>query len=317
MGKLKKRLSGVRYLPILSIPAICLIALLLSGCSYRKTGTGGKVYQLFFLNKDITTIQTTDYYTDTTGVYPTAAELLDKLAQPASEVGYFCPVNGFEVEDISYRDEILTLDLSEEYPEQDKIHELLVRAAIVNTLSQISGVSGIEFTVAGEPFTDEDGHQPGVMNAQQFIYSSEGELTEYEKRRLTLYFANRTGDGLIAAEREVVHDSKVSLERLTTELLLAGPEEGEGYPTLNPETRILSVTLRDRICYLNLDQSFSEGQTNVTPYTAFYSLVNTLTSLPEIDRVRIQVNGDSAVSFMEVLPLDQTYEFNETLVRTE
>ena len=41
------------------------------------------------------------------------------------------------------------------------------------------------------------------------------------------------------------------------EQLIAGPGSSEFYPTVNPETRINNVTVKDGICYVNLNESVS------------------------------------------------------------
>ena len=55
---------------------------------------------------------------------------------------------------------------------------------------------------------------------------------------------------------DVRYSSNVSKEKLIVEKLIQGPSGTEAYPTINPNTNLLSVTTKDGICYVNFDSTF-------------------------------------------------------------
>lgn len=155
---------------------------------------------------------------------------------PADKLQYRAPLSGnVQLLSESITEEQLLLDFCEEYYRQPVTTEVLTRAAIVRTLSQIDGVAHISFQVKEEPLTDTYGNVIGVMNADMFIDNDGNEINTYEKAKLLLYFANEDGTRLCAVKRNVVYSSNISMERLVVEQLLLGPQKNEaGYAVLNP-----------------------------------------------------------------------------------
>ena len=110
------------------------------------------------------------------------------------------------------------------------------------------------------------------------------------------------------------YNSNISLERLAAEQLILGPTL-QGYsPVVSDQTRVLNVTVKDNICYLNLDEGFLLQLGNVRPEVKLYAFVNTLTELNAVNRVQILINGEGAPLPGEGLSLDNVYERNLDIV---
>lgn len=295
------------------LTALLVLALSACGTGGKSAGKGGNVYRVYYINKADTTICPVEYRTDTTDAQLLSDELIEQLCAPTNEVGYFTPVNGFTVMEDRLQEEVLTLDLSDGYFTLEPTHEILVRAAIVSTLCQIDGVEEVCFLVGGEELLGPDREPIGPMNEKRFIFNSGNELEDYERIRLHLYFASETGDRLVDTYRTIVYNSNVSIERVVTEAVLKGPISSGVYPTLNADTKLLSVTTRDGVCYVNVDNSFLIQPYRVTPQVALYSLVNSLTELPSVNKVQISVDGQVGREFMEAMDLSAVYSRNDAL----
>ena len=163
-----------------------------------------------------------------------------------------------------------------------KTTEVLTRAAVVRSLTQIPEVEYVMITIAGEPLMDMAGNPLGIMTADMFVDNEGEQMNSYEKVTIRLYFANETGDGLIPINRELLHNidvSNISMEKLVVEQLIAGPANDESYPTINPDTKLLGVTVKDGICYVNLDSTFLTPVNQVTSDVTIYSITNSLVEL--------------------------------------
>lgn len=293
------------------ITGVCLMC----ACGKKNQETG-KLYHIYSLNKEETAITSHDYRTETTDQEALLQELLEQLSMPADKLQYRAPLSGnVQLLSESITEEQLLLDFSEEYYRQPVTTEVLTRAAIVRTLSQIDGVAHISFLVKEEPLVDTYGNVIGVMNADMFIDNDGNEINTYEKARLLLYFANEDGTKLRAVTRNVVYSSNISMERLVVEQLLSGPQKNEnGYAVLNPSTTIQSVTVKDGTCYVNLDASFWTKSYNVSSDVMIYSIVNSLTELSSVNRVQIAIDTEGAVDLKDNASLQPSYERNLDIV---
>lgn len=238
------------------------------------------------------------------------------LSEPASKNEYTAPVgSAFSLLKSELSDGVLHLDFSEEYKAQESTDEILKRAAIVRTLTQSDKISGLSFTVEGEPLSDKNGVPLGVMSGDQFILNAGREINAYERSTVTLYFADEDGTGLKEVKRTVVYSGNISLDRVVMDELIKGVSEGEDvYPCINPATKVLSTTVNDLVCYVNLDSSFLTQYYTVRPEVTIYSIVDSLVQLPNINKVMISVDGDSSVTFLENISLSAPFERNLDII---
>ena len=188
----------------------------------------------------------------------------------------------------------------------------------MRSLTEIPGVTYVMITVGGEPLTDLAGNALGIMTADMFVDNEGEQMNSYEKVTICLYFANESGDSLIPINRELVHNidvSNISMEKLIVEQLIAGPAKDESYPTINPQTKLLGVTVKDGICYVNLDSSFLTPVNNVTSDVTIYSIANSLVELSNVNKVQISIDGKKDIKFRDKYNLTTIFERNLQLVQ--
>lgn len=214
------------------------------------------------------------------------------------------------LESFSLSDGRLTLRFGEGYKNLSPTSEVLTRAAIVRTLCQIEEIEYVSFMVDGAALLNAGGTPVGVMTADQFVDNEGQEINAYEKASMTLYFATEDGEHLKAYTKEKYYNSNISMEKLVVEQIIAGPGEGMGNPTVNPEVKIISVAVRDRVCYVNLSEEFLTQIYNVSAEVTIYSLVNSLVELNNINKVQISINGENQLMFRETMDLSTTFERN-------
>ncbi len=241
-------------------------------------------------------------------------ELIKCLSTMPDKLEYKAPLAmGFQVLDMKLEDGKILLNVDEAYSKMPATTEVLVRAAIVRTLTQLENVKYVGITVAGNQLYDNAGELISWMNAEQFINNDGNEINTYELIRVKLYFANESGDKLIEAFREKHYSTNTPLERFVVEELIAGPSGQVAglYPVINPETKIVNVMTKDGICYVNLDSTFLTVVNNVSTEVAIYSIVNSLIELSNVNKVQILINGEMPSTFNT-----STFERNLDLVTT-
>lgn len=293
---------------VILIMGLCLC----TACANRSAGREGTAYQIYYVSNDETKIVEREYMSQTTDTELLFEEVLGQLATIPEKVEYETPLaSEISVRGHTLDNGLLTLDFDESYKNLYGIREILVRASIVRTMTQLPGVERVTFTVGGEQLTDRTGTAVGIMTADTFIENAGNEINAYEKVNLRLYFANETGDRLVEENRRnVVYNSNISLEKLVLEKLVEGPMAEGAYPTINPTTKIISVTVQDGTCYVNLNNDFLSQPYNVASDVTIYSITNSLVELPNVNRVQISINGETNLSYRENMSLNTLFERN-------
>ncbi len=286
--------------------------LLLTACGNRQQEQEGTAYKIYYVNNEETKIVEREYVSGTTDGRLLMEELLEQLTHISEKMDYEMLLGKeISVEGHTLDNGLLTLDFGESYHNLKGTREILVRASIVRTLTQIPDVERMAFTVRGEQLTDAAGAAVGVMAADTFIENAGNEINAYEKVDLKLYFANETGDSLVEENRRnVVYNSNISLEKLVVEKLVEGPTTEGAYPTVNPTTKIVSVNVKDGTCYVDLNNDFLSQPYNVASDVTIYSITNSLVELSNVNRVQISVNGESNISYRENMSLNNVFERN-------
>ena len=301
------------------LTVLILMALVVSvmACG-NKPVVSGTVYKIYYVNKEETKIFSSEYDSETKDTEALLGELLEQLGTAGERMEYIAPLDGdFELLGYTLDNGQLTLDFDEQYKKMDVIREVLVRAAIVRTLTQIPGIDYVAFTIHGEMLTNDTGVAVGTMAADTFIDNAGNEINAYEKVNLRLYFANETGDGLVEENRRnVVYSSNISLEKLVVEQLLKGPMAQGAFPTINPMTKILSVNIKDGVCYVNFNEEFLNQPYNVSTDVTIYSITNSLVELPNVNKVQISVSGETDILYRENVSLNNVFERNLDLITT-
>ncbi len=290
------------------------IPLLMAGCR-KQQQVDESGYRIWYINQDETCLKYENKELQSKNEEGLLREMMEVMRETPTD-DELKPVIPEDVEllDFDFEHNQLYLDFSPEYKKMPKVYEVLCRAAIVRTLGQIDGVEYVDFQVNGEPLTDLEGKEIGLMNEDQFIENAGEEINAYKTADLTLYFANKAGDKLVGQRVAMEYNSNISLEKLIVEQLIAGPPFEGAYPTIPSETKLLNISIKDNICYVNLDEGFLGTGYNVIESIPVYSIVNSLIENTDAQKVQISINGETNRMFRESINFDTIFEKNEGLI---
>ena len=290
------------------------VPLLMAGCR-KQQQVDESGYRIWYINQDETCLKYENKELQSKNEEGLLREMMEVMRETPTD-DELKPVIPEDVEllDFDFEHNQLYLDFSPEYKKMPKVYEVLCRAAIVRTLGQIDGEEYVDFQVNGEPLTDLEGKEIGLMNEDQFIENAGEEINAYKTADLTLYFANKAGDKLVGQRVAMEYNSNISLEKLIVEQLIAGPPFEGAYPTIPSETKLLNISIKDKICYVNLDEGFLGTGYNVIESIPVYSIVNSLIENTDAQKVQISINGESNRMFRESINFDTIFEKNEGLI---
>ena len=293
-----------------------MCVLLFTGCG-KMTGTEEGPF-VYYLNKDATSIAAVPVNITGDGPEIKVEEYLAKLEEVPEDVGLrrTIPEN---VQILSYTldRKQLYLDFSSEYLNMDKATEVLVRAALVKTMVQVEEVSYVGIRVAGESIKDTKGNLIGLMNENTFLDNMGSEENATKISTLNLYFANKKGDKLKTQNCVVEYNANVAVEKVVVEQLIAGPVESGYYATIPKDTKVMSVTTKDGVCYVNLDSKFVTDSYDLSPEAVIYSIVNSVIENGNVTKVQILIDGASDVVYKKTIDLSRPLEWNATLLEVK
>lgn len=296
---------------------LMLLILSMTGCNKKDvsgqeevTTGAGQHYLLYFLNDN--EFSTAGYYTQTTDVSELVNELLAQMGLMDNGDG----TGELLVEKTNVSNGIAYVYFNDAYKTMDNVYEVLFRASVVKTLSQLEEVNYVYFYIDNTALAYDNGQIVGLMSESDFIADSESDLTNLAWDKLTLYFADEGGQGLVERQMDVAYIKTVSMERLVVEQLIQGPDDANCVSTLNSQVKILGVTVKNGECYVNLDSSFIELKIGVPFELTLYSVVNSLCELETVDKVQFQINGDSHIT-ANGFSFDAFYTRNRDLIIKE
>lgn len=297
---------------------LCFVCLLLVTACEKRTDVKPEEEAIYCLNQTQTGLVRVAYEFPDGDAETRVAAVLTELAKPAENIEYTQVLTEeVQVNQFSVKNVIANVDFNEAYLEIPSVREKLVRAAVVYSLLQLPEIQGVWLTVNGEALKNEDGTTVGVLNEDDFVENTGPSVSSYQTAGLTLYFANKTGDKLVEQNVNVRYSSNIPIEKIIVEKLMQGPKGNGCYPTLNPAATLLSVTIKDGVCYVNFDSEFLNSAYDVKPEIAVYSLVNSLLEGTSAGKVQIAVNGVTDVLYKDAVDLSQAFQQNLELVEGE
>ncbi|MBQ6680116.1 MAG: GerMN domain-containing protein [Lachnospiraceae bacterium] len=303
-----------------AVLVIVLLLLSLASCGRKEPGQGSGFF-LYYREQSERTLYPVEAAIDNTLPIETqVSSVWSQLTEVAGGLSYISVVpENVKLLSFDLVEKELVLNFSAAYAEMSPAAEVLFRAAVVRTFSQLPDVSGVQFMVEGSPLLLSDGSLAGSMHAQDFVDVIGSGLNAYTRASVTLYFADETGEMLVPVTKEGVYRNSYTIEQYVVRSLLAGPEDPSyGLATLPADLKLLSVRTQNGVCYVSFSEELVNETLPVPPAVAVYSVVNSLTELKDIRSVQLSVNGVSDIVLMNEIPLDQPLQRNlNYVIKTE
>lgn len=286
----------------------------LTGCM-KKKDVASAPYKIYYLNPEQTGLVEEAYTGETEEPEKAAEEILTCLKEGSEGIqGQSVIPDGVEIERFTLDDEKLDLYFNSSYHDMNTVQEVLCRAALVRSLTQINEINLVGFHVDGEPLTNNEGKEYGYFQSEDFVQNTGQSIHSFEETNLVLYFANENGDKLTAQTVSVKYNSNVAFEKVIVERLMRGPSGTGLKETIPKETKLLGVSIKDGICYLNFDEGLRKIVSGVTPEIVIYSIVNSVIESGAVNKVQIAINGNSNIMYQESISLSEPLSRNLDLL---
>ncbi len=297
---------------IISVILCVLCCITLFGCSGKKSGTKMNIY---YVNVERNALVQEEYYRQEEELESSIQEVIKALKNPESqkEVKSAIP-KGVKIESFRVNSQYLELVFNEEYRQMSKSTEILLRAAIVQTLVQLPEIRYVAFYIGDEALRNLSGNVIGYMSAEDFLQNTGSSLKSYQTTDLKLYFSNTDGTALRTEKRSNIrYGVNSSVEKLVVEQLMKGTSSDKRSATIPKSVKLLGVSMKDGICYVNFDSTFLTEGFNQKPEVTIYSIVNSIIENGNATQVQILVDGSNDVEF-NTISLKEPLQWNADIV---
>lgn len=279
---------------------------LLSSCGETQDSVDNDSY-IYFLNDTKDSLEKVQYNIEAEETELIVEELLKNMEANSEEGKYFsAKPNSIETPEFLIVDKTLTLYFEDSYSEIKRTDEILYRAALVLTMTQIEDINYVNMYVGEQPLLDSNGLPLSNLTTKNFVDLS-GEITDLDQEvSLLMYYPNEDGEMLVGENYEGEIESNTSLEEVVVSKL-----KGKVF---SENVEVYSVLTRDSVCYVDFSKEFNIEYVGIDDSVAIYSIVNSLCELSNISQVKISVDGDSDLKYHENISLNQNFTRNLDLV---
>jgi len=189
-----------------------------------------------------------------------------------------------------------TVKLSEEYYALGSTESIVCLNAIVYTLTEFDYVDNVHFYVGDAELLRPNGQPYGMMNRDNVLLGDAPISPDtVNTREVVVYFSDEQALALVAEKRSVEMSVNKQPERYVVEELLKGPTASDLYAVIPADTKLRGVSTEGDTCYVDFSQDFLskfDGGSSAERLMV-YSIVNSLTELSNIKRVKILAGGDT------------------------
>ena len=219
-----------------------------------------------------------------------------------------------QLDHTAWQENSLVLYLTGAYPQMGTLEETFCRAALTLSMLTVSDVESVIINVDNAPLKDAYGQEVGAMSRSSFVTEILETSAEARNVTLTLYFGSASGAGLAAEAigTEIRADQQEAA--VVLDMLIKGPLDKNHIATIPSGTAVLGVSIRDGICYVNLNEAFRSGESQIPDRLEIYSIVNSLAELPAVDKVQLSINGYADTVFEGGMSINTPLEPDYTLV---
>lgn len=305
-----------------TVTALLLVISLLSGCSVEsqteKAESVSNQYYLYYINKDETKVVKVQYYPEQESAEFMIQDFIGILnSQEANGENQALLPSGVQLVTYRLNESLLELEFNSDYSNISRTREILVRAGVARTFLQIPGVTGVKIFIESQELTDSKGQAVGVIDSNTFVEMWGSDKDAYRYDTFTLYFTDKSGEHLVAEQRNVYYKRILPRERVILEQLAKGPMVKGHYPTIPQDTDILGVEVSDNICYVDFSSAFSDSGVDIPVNTMIYSVVNSLLDTSSADKVQISIEGNTEAAFSDGTSLYNLFNKNTDLILKE
>lgn len=189
----------------------------------------------------------------------------------------------------------------------------LFTSLLLFTTTAVAGCGSGKNSGGGLPYL---GEKPGENAGQaKNTPAQPGQQLTGETTSIILYFGDQ--EGFLVAEKRSIPKTR-GVARAAVQELIRGPAAGSGLlPTLPPGTSLNSIKISEGTATVDFSKELQTGHKggSAGEMVTVYSIVNTLTQFPTVQRVQVLVEGRVVETLAGHLDLSRPLTRNSNIIR--
>lgn len=295
MGKTWRRAAILLLVIVTMISGGCQNIRRMSGSQNGKDDEAtGTAYNIYYINNDETRIKAFAYQLSSTTEDGIISECMDALASTPDDKNYKEVINSsVKLQQYNYDKDSRTLSLffSKEYEQMPKTTEMLVRTAIVETMTQFGGIIDyVSFSIDGSWLTDDEGNTLRMKNSD-YVSEVSGSRADLDEAKFCLYYVSSDGSGLVRTYQTIYYPESETQAEVVVRTLMQGYPSEKYRSVVSKDTQLKSISVNNGVCQVDFSKEFLNKIEGQNFRLNVYGIVNSLTELKDIDSVRITIDG--------------------------
>ncbi len=138
---------------------------------------------------------------------------------------------------------------------------------------------------------------------------------EIDEIEVMLYFSNDNAQYLVGESRQINQAGNPAKQAIVE--LIKGPEGTNLYPTVPKTTKVNALYVSDKIAYIDLSSEVVRDHPggSTGELLTVYSIIMTLTSFSDIEKVQILIEGDSRETLVGHVDVSKPLERDESWLK--
>ena len=187
----------------------------------------------------------------------------------------------------------------------------MCRCAIVWSVTSLDFINYVHIKIEGKEVKKTSGEAIGLMSRENTLINPTISPESKRYEIVSLYFADKTGKKLVKEEREIEISQIQTREKSVVEQLIIGAKEQGHISVIPSDIKIRDVTTtKEGICYVDLSSDSINKiiNGNINERIAIYSIVNSMVSLYNVEKVQFLIEGEKIEETMGHLDYTKPFE---------
>lgn len=222
----------------------------------------------------------------------------------------------FNIDQAILKERSAFINFTDAYNKLDIPTQIMQRAMLVYTLTELDFIDKIEFFAEDLPLVNSNGEKIEPVERKDILINALNPKPPTSSQTITLYFPGVEDNLLYKEQREIRVNNNTPIETYVMAELIKGPLTQGLLASLPADTKVNDIKTQDGVCQVDLSYDLQVPQlsTLIHEEAVIYSIVNSLTDISKIQKVIFLKDGKKQTEFNLPIQSGGVFERNEEII---